>query len=232
MRTENVDIAVHPGGTVLPGELALPDGARGVVVFARGGGRCLDSTQDRVVAAALHAASLATLLVDLHTADEPGTGPCFDIGLLASRLRDVVDRTAAGPETAELPIGLYATGTGAAASLMTAACRPVDVRAVVSCGGRPDLACAVLTGVRAPTLLLVGGADRQARAFNELALRRMPGQRSLRLVPGATGTLTEPGALDRVARRAVAWFTEYLVLPDDLLLDGYLEPGDNEALSR
>lgn len=206
---------INLGGVDLDDDLTLPPHARGLVLFAHGSGSSRHSPRNKLVAAALNRHRLATLLVDLLTPDEEvrdaGTRDLrFDIGMLADRLVEIVDRLAAEPATAGLPIGIFGASTGGAAALVAAASRPDAVRAVVSRGGRPDLAGPALIQVAAPTLLLVGDLDRPVRELNEQARHAMTVPAELRIVPGATHLFEEPGALDLVAEQAGAWFTTYL----------------------
>ena len=201
----------------LDGDLALPPGARRIVCFAHGSGSSRRSPRNREVAATLGAAGIATLLMDLLTADEgrldDRTGELrFDIALLAGRLAGAVEWLAAEPATKDLAIGLFGASTGAAAALVAAAERPSLVRAVVSRGGRPDLAgIAVLAKVRAPTLLIVGGDDEVVVALNRDALASLGARpKELVVVPGATHLFEEPGKLEEVARLASGWFRRHL----------------------
>ncbi|MFT2015341.1 dienelactone hydrolase family protein [Streptomyces sp. 796.1] len=211
MATTSETITVDVEGTTLTGDLALPAGARGVVVFAHGSGSSRRSPRNRAVAAVLGRADLATVLIDLLSADEEradraGGELRFDIPLLARRVAAVVDRMGDRPETAALPVGLFGASTGAAAALTAAAERPDQVAAVVSRGGRPDLAGAALGGVRAPVLLVVGGADRHVLRLNEAAAQQLTGVCRLHVVPGAGHLFEEPGALEEVADAARDWF--------------------------
>lgn len=192
-------------GQELEGDLTLPDEATGVVLFAHGSGSSRHSPRNRLVAHALHHRGLGTLLVDLYTSDER-----FDVGLIADRLIGLTDWLAEDERTARLPIGLFGASTGAAAALVCAAARPFPVRAVVSRGGRPDLAGPALIQVEAPTLLLVGGADGPVLALNEQARKAMTVTAEVRIVAGATHLFEEPGALDTVAEEAGTWFTTHL----------------------
>lgn len=202
------------GAQHLPGELALPPAPRGVVVFAHGSGSSRLSPRNQRVAQALHARALATLLFDLLTDDEAADRRnVFDIALLASRLGDAIDALRGRPAAAALPVGLFGASTGAAAALVAAADRPDAVAAVVSRGGRPDLAGDALPRVRAPTLLIVGGADREVLALNEDAARRLRCVHELAVVPGATHLFEEPGALEHVAALAADWFVARLAAP-------------------
>ncbi len=201
------------GGT-LEGDLSVPEGAAGVVVFAHGSGSSRFSPRNRQVASALNHAGLGTLLLDLLTEDEEQadrrTGRYrFDIGLLSRRLVKAVDWLESNPG-APRPVGLFGASTGAAAALVAAAERPDRVRAVVSRGGRPDLAASSLPDVRSPTLLVVGGADTEVLDLNRQALARLDCTKRLAVVPGATHLFEEPGALDRVAELAAEWFSTNL----------------------
>jgi putative phosphoribosyl transferase len=200
----------------LEAELTTPARGSGMVVFAHGSGSSRHSRRSRRVAQALHAAGLATLLVDLSTADEqrrdadtgPEAGadePRSEITLAARRLVAAVEWVD-GTHKDLLPIGCFGASTGAAAALVAAASRPDLVRAVVSRGGRPDLARLILPEVRAPTLLIVGGADRQVLALNREAQQRMHAVTRLEVIAGATHLFEEPGALEQVAELARDWF--------------------------
>jgi dienelactone hydrolase len=205
---------------VLEGNLAIPRGARGVVLFAHGSGSSRFSPRNRGVAANLNDSDIATLLVDLLTEEEEAVDSVtahfrFDIGLLARRLIDAADWLMNGPETCGLRIGYFGASTGAAAALMAAVERPQVVAAIVSRGGRPDLASSSLPHVLAPTLLIVGGADLPVIQMNRTALVELRCEKRLDIVPGATHLFEEAGALEQVARLAREWFTRYLeqVLP-------------------
>ncbi len=207
MRSESVRI----GALGLPGELAAPPGGQGVVAFAHGSGSGRLSPRNRKVAAVLQQHGLGTLLFDLLTPDEAEDRRLvFDIALLADRLVGAIDWLCARPSLAGQRIGLFGASTGAAAALVAAAARPAEVAAVVSRGGRPDLASAVLGAVRAPTLLIVGGDDTEVLALNREALRDLRGEKRLTVVPGATHLFEEPGTLDAVARLAADWFALHL----------------------
>jgi putative phosphoribosyl transferase len=212
--TTAVQVPAGPSGA-LDGDLAVPAGATGLVVFAHGSGSSRHSPRNRAVAADLQDAGLATLLVDLLTSAEEerdlaGAELRFDIGLLADRLAAVLDWTGQATPTAGLPVGLFGASTGGGAALVAAARRPDGVGAVVSRGGRPDLAGDALTGVRCPVLLLVGGRDDVVRDLNEQARRGMTAPTQLVVVPGASHLFEEPGALAEVSRRASAFFLEHL----------------------
>jgi putative phosphoribosyl transferase len=209
-------VTVEGAGVTLPGDLTVPDDPSGLVLFAHGSGSSRHSPRNQAVAASLNAAGFGTLLFDLLTADEERrdalTGELrFDIALLARRLTMAVDWLDGSGELAErLPCGLFGASTGAAAALATAGERPGRVLAVVSRGGRPDLAGPLLADVRAPVLLIVGGADVQVRELNEALLGDLPDGSDLAVVPGAGHLFAEPGALDQVAALAADWFTRHV----------------------
>ena len=217
MRTNVDDRPVHvqAGTAELQGDLRIPPAARGIVVFAHGSGSGRHSPRNRFVADVLVNAGLATLLIDLLTRDEETidlqTAELrFDIRLLAERLGGVTDWLSGEPSAATLSVGYFGASTGAAAALIAAAERPEKVRAVVSRGGRPDLAGPVLARVRQPTLLIVGGADDVVIDLNRQALRELGGIKRMVIVPGATHLFEEPGALEQVAALASEWFLRYL----------------------
>ncbi|SFK48776.1 dienelactone hydrolase family protein [Streptomyces pini] len=198
-------------GAALTGDLTVPDGARGVVAFAHGSGSSRHSPRNRAVAGVLRDAGLGTLLFDLLTEDEERTDTVtaeyrFDIPLLARRLAAAVDWLGGRPDTARLPIGLFGASTGAAAALVAAAEQPGRVRAVVSRGGRPDLAGGALDRVSAPVLLIVGGEDHEVLRLNEQAASRLSAPCTVHVVPDATHLFEEPGTLDRAAAAARDWF--------------------------
>lgn len=195
----------------LDGQLEVPAGAHGLVVFVHGSGSSRHSPRNRFVASALGAAGLATLLFDLLTpAEERERSNVFDIDLLAGRLVEVIGWVRDQPDLAGLPIGLFGASTGAAAALRAAADLGAAVGAVVSRGGRPDLADLWLPQVGTPTLLVVGSRDRTVRQLNEQAARRLAGPHRLAVVPGATHLFEEPGTLEAVADLARDWFVEHL----------------------
>jgi dienelactone hydrolase len=206
-----------PAGTVtLDGNLTLPEYAQAIVLFAHGSGSSRHSPRNRYVARVLNEAKLATLLIDLLTLHEEVIDTRtahlrFDIDLLAERLVNATDWLTQFPDTKHLPIGYFGASTGAAATLAAAAVRPDVVGAVVSRGGRPDLAGSALPRVRAPTLLIVGGDDGQVIELNRAALAQLCCEKQLVIVPAATHLFEEPGALDEVARLARDWFQRYLI---------------------
>ncbi|MER7939642.1 phosphoribosyltransferase family protein [Streptomyces sp. NPDC094458] len=205
------EVEVDAGGVPLAGDLVLPGDAGAVVVFAHGSGSSRLSPRNRAVAGVLNRAGLGTLLFDLLTpGEEVYRANVFDIGLLAGRLADT---TAWLRRRVSLPVGSFGASTGAAAALRAAAATDSGVGAVVSRGGRPDLAGADLSGVRAPTLLVVGGADTTVIDLNRQAQAALHCENRLEIVPGATHLFEEPGALDRVAELARDWFTTHLVRP-------------------
>lgn len=209
------EVTIDQPGLQLAGDLGLPPEPAGLVLFAHGSGSSRFSSRNRAVARRLNDLGLATLLLDLLTADEEVIDARtaelrFDIPLLARRLTGTVDWTDRQPALAALPLGLFGASTGAAAALITAAERPQRVAAVVSRGGRPDLALPVLDRVRAPTLLIVGGHDREVLALNRQALAALGAPKALDIVPGATHLFEEPGALEQVAQRAGDWFLRHL----------------------
>ncbi len=204
------DVVADAGPDGLPGHLTVPEHAVGLVVFAHGSGSGRHSPRNRAVAEVLHCAGMATLLVDLLTpAEETARGPVFDVELLAGRLGAVARWATAEPSCAGLPLGYFGASTGAAAALVAAA-RDDAVRAVVSRGGRPDLAGPALAEVRAPTLLVVGGHDQQVLELNREAQTRLRCTNRLAVVPGASHLFEEPGTLRVVAELARDWFATHL----------------------
>ena len=211
-----VDAFGRPGQ--IAGDLLMPPAAGGLVVFAHGSGSSRFSPRNRMVAEALQTEGIATLLLDLLTTAEEEVDLRtrelrFDIPLLAERTVAAVDEVGGRPETRDIPVGIFGASTGAAAALIAAAERPSAVRAVVSRGGRPDLATDALPAVAASTLLIVGGRDDVVIGLNREASARMTCRREIAIVPGATHLFEEPGALEEVARLAAAWFVRYLTLP-------------------
>ena len=205
-------VSIASGTVMLGGMLELPAKAAGVVLFAHGSGSSRHSPRNNYVAAQLREARLGTLLIDLLTpAEDRDYERRFDIALLVERLHDAVRWLAAEPSTKALPVGLFGASTGAAAALQLAAAVPSKVAAVVSRGGRPDLAGAVaLRRVKAPTLLVVGCDDTEVLALNEAAYAHLTCAKSLFVVPGATHLFEEPGTLEAAARHAAEWFTRHL----------------------
>jgi putative phosphoribosyl transferase len=204
-------VIVEADGPSLPGDLAIPEQATGVVVFAHGSGSSRRSPRNVRVAEHLRAEGLGTLLFDLLTDDEAGDrGNVFDIALLARRLEGAVGWLRGEPDAGQLPIAFFGASTGAAAALVATAHLGPDVATVVSRGGRPDLAGDALEAVTAPTLLIVGGADLQVLELNRQAQRHLRCETRLEIVPGATHLFEEPGALERVAELAAAWFTDHV----------------------
>ncbi|MFC4020884.1 dienelactone hydrolase family protein [Micromonospora sp. GCM10011542] len=215
MDEQSSTVSIPVGDVELPADLMLPAEATGVVLFAHGSGSSRHSPRNVAVARTLNQQALGTVLVDLLTpaedeADARTAELRFDIGLLASRLAGIVDWLAAERPAGNVPIGLFGASTGAAAALVAAASRADRVGAVVSRGGRPDLAGDALPQVRTPTLLLVGGLDEEVITLNERALAELGDVGELRVVPGATHLFEEPGTLEQVADQASAWFTTHL----------------------
>jgi putative phosphoribosyl transferase len=215
-RPEREEAVTIPIVTVtLKGNLAVPRGARGLVLFVHGSGSSRLSPRNRFVAAALRAEGLGTLLFDLLTAEEEREDEAdahlrFDIPLLAERLVAVTKWVMAQGAASGIPIGCFGASTGAAAALIAAAELPHAIGAVVSRGGRPDLAEESLGRVRAPTLLIVGADDRAVLEMNREALQSIRAPKHLAIVPGATHLFEEPGALEEVARLAASWFSRHL----------------------
>ena len=202
-------VMIPAGEVSLEGDLVVPDGAHGIVLFAHGSGSSRHSPRNRFVAHALREGNMGTLLFDLLSPDEEvidlrTTHLRFDIALLAERLMQAIDW--AGHEMPELPVGLFGASTGAGAALLAAAQKPERVAALVSRGGRPDLAGAALAKVQAPTLLIVGARDTQVIELNGLAFEQLQCPKKLEIIPKATHLLEEPGALDEVSRLAREWF--------------------------
>ena len=209
-------VRIPEGNVLLDADLVVPEGAAGLVIFAHGSGSSRFSRRNRDVAGDLQRAGFATLLLDLLTREEERVDVRtaeyrFDIPRLGRRVVAAADWAAAWPATSALPIGYFGASTGAAAALIAAAERPRISRAVVSRGGRPDLAGAALRHVEAPTLLIVGGDDEPVIAMNDDARRQMPGDVALEIVPGATHLFEEPGTLERVSELAIAWFRRTLM---------------------
>jgi dienelactone hydrolase len=217
---ENIDqrfVQVRAGDVSLEGNLSIPEGAQAIVVFVHGSGSSRHSPRNQYVAGELQAGGLATLLFDLLTGEEEQIDLRtrhlrFDIGLLARRTIGAIDWLMEQPYAKDFRLGLFGSSTGAAAALIAAAERAEETGAVVSRGGRPDLAEGALGRVQAPTLLLVGGLDEVVIELNKQALAQMnPGtDKKLKIVPGATHLFEEPGTLEQVARLARDWFRQYL----------------------
>lgn len=209
LRDEEVRVAA--GAAMVAGHLKIPAHPVGIVVFAHGSGSSRHSPRNRYVADVLYEAGLATLMFDLLTAEEErDRASVFDIGLLSRRLIDVTNWLAGQPDTALLPVGYFGASTGAGAALAAAADSRSGVRAVVSRGGRPDLAGDLLRHVRAPTLLIVGGHDEVVLELNQQAQNSIAAESELIVVPGATHLFEEPGTLEQVAKQARDWFINHL----------------------
>ncbi len=209
------ELTIPVGGSSVEGTLEIPAGALDVVLFAHGSGSSRHSSRNQQVAAALRAGGVGTFLFDLLTPaeeriEQEGGSMRFDIELLAERLRTATHFLRAEHDDAIGSFGYFGASTGAAAALVAAALEPVEVKAVVSRGGRPDLAGDALVDVIAPTLLIVGGNDEPVLGLNRGAFRRLPGEKQLAIVPGATHLFEEPGALERVAALATGWFVRQL----------------------
>jgi putative phosphoribosyl transferase len=210
-----VERAVHIPRDGVQGDLVIPEHAFGIVIFAHGSGSSRHSSRNRYVASVLQQGGLATLLMDLLTSEEEQVDIRtaqlrFDIPLLARRLVDATDWAASQPETRELNIGYFGASTGAGAALVAASGRPSAIGAVVSRGGRPDLAGESLPLVKAPTLLIVGSLDAPVIELNQRAQRDIRPENRLEIIPGATHLFEEPGTLERVADLARSWFESHL----------------------
>lgn len=208
-------VQIRAGAALIDGDLAIPDRVLGLVVFAHGSGSSRFSTRNRAVAQTLEDGGFATLVLDLLTRKEEAIDLRtreyrFDIDRLGHRVVAAIDWAAGESDLSALPIACFGASTGAAAALIAAAERPNAVRAVISRGGRPDLAGDALPQVQAPTLLIVGGADDVVIDLNRQAMRRMHAPVSLEIVPGATHLFEEPGTLEEVSRLALAWCQRYL----------------------
>ena len=208
-------VRISGGDVVLEGNLLVPEDATGVVLFAHGTGSSRFSSRNRYVAEALRNGGIGTLLIDLLTREEEQADMRtahlrFDIGLLADRLISTIEWLEQEPEARLLKVGLFGASTGGGAALVAAARRPDRVAAVVSRGGRPDLAGPALAHVKAPTLLIVGGNDVPVIGMNREAYDQMTAERRMEIVPGATHLFEEPGKLEEVARLAREWFQQYL----------------------
>ena len=208
-------VGIPAAGVTLAADLAVPDRAAGLVLFAHGSGSSRNSSRNRYVARELQSAGLATALADLLTPDEERADAQsgqyrFDIGKLSVRVIALTDWLLGHDVTSGLGVGLFGASTGAAAALVAAAARPFTVEAVVSRGGRPDLAGEFLRLVFQPTLLIVGGNDAKVIELNRNATQLLPAETRLEIVPGATHLFEEPGALEQVARLARDWFLRHL----------------------
>ncbi len=208
-------VSIKAGSVTLEGDLGIPKGAKGIVLFAHGSGSSRHSPRNRYVAESFREGGLATLLIDLLTSEEERIDMItrqlrFDIGLLSDRLIKATDWLLGHPDTKNLSIGYFGASTGAAAALIAAAKRPEAVHAVVSRGGRPDLAEPFLSQVKTPTLLIVGGDDFQVIDLNKKALAQLNTEKQLDIVPGATHLFEETGALEKVAQLAYKWFRDHL----------------------
>lgn len=209
------NLAIPVGAVVLQADVVIPASAGGVVLFAHGSGSSRHSPRNQYVAHELQTAGFATVPADPLTVEEERidarTGTLrFDIGLLGARVTALTDWLGAYRSTAALPVGLFGASTGAAAALVAAAERPHSVAAVVSRGGRPDLAGVALWAVHQPTLLIVGGRDPVVVELNRAAIEKLAGEKRLEIVPGASHLFEEPGALEQVARLAGDWFARHL----------------------
>jgi dienelactone hydrolase len=212
---EEKEVTIPVSKAVVKGNLTVPQGAKGIVIFAHGSGSSRFSTRNTRVAREINQAGIATLLIDLLTAEEEQvdefTGEFrFNIGLLAQRLVHATEWVKKNPDTKSLAVGYFGASTGAAAALIAAAKLPQHVKAVVSRGGRPDLAGEWLSRVRAQTLLIVGGDDTEVIELNRQASRQMISEKKIVVVPGATHLFEEPGKLEEVARLAIGWFLRKL----------------------
>ena len=212
MQIQAHEVRFNAGGVYVDADVTIPVSASAMVLFVHGSGSSRHSPRNQFVASHLQAQGLGTVLMDLMTPDEERadqfTGHLrFDIGFLARRVVAVLGDVR---ELAPVPIGLFGASTGAAAALVVAATPSARISAVVSRGGRPDLAGTALTSVQVPTLLIVGGEDREVLALNEKAMERMKTEVRLEVVPGASHLFHEPGALETVAHLAADWFTSHI----------------------
>lgn len=210
-KARNISIPVSGGSITLDGDLSGPSPPKGLIIFAHGSGSSRFSPRNRFVASELHRHGFATLLFDLLTeAEAADRTNVFDISLLADRVGDALEWVRADTVTSKLPVGLFGASTGAAAALVAAARFPEGVAAVVSRGGRPDLAADALKDVAAPTDLIVGGRDFGVIELNEAALAQLACEKSMEIVPGATHLFEEPGTMEAVVELAAAWFATHL----------------------
>lgn len=213
-------VQIKAGRALIQGELMVPARAAGLVVFANGDGSRRFSRRNRSVARVLQDGRYATLLLDLLTGEEEAIDEetreyRFDVDRLGHRVVSALDWAASHPQAARLPVACFAASTGAAAALIAAAERPERVRAVISCGGRPDLAGYALPQVQAPTLLIVGGGDEPAIELNRAAMRRMRARVQVEIVPGATDSFEERGALELVSQLALEWCVAHLAMIEE-----------------
>lgn len=214
--TNGKEVRIKGDGMTLIGDLALHRGAKGIVLFAHGSGSSRHSTRNKYVASVLRSHGLSTLLLDLLTEEESErTDKRFDIDLLAKRLTIAEKWLKEQEETRELVIGYFGASTGAAAALQSAAGLGDEIKAIVSRGGRPDLAKAYLAKVTAPTLLIVGGFDEEVIELNNKAYMKLTAEKRMEIVPGATHLFEEQGTLEQVAELAAQWFVEYLGIPKE-----------------
>lgn len=210
-KARNISIPVSGGSITLDGDLSGPSTPKGLIIFAHGSGSSRFSPRNRFVASELHRHGFATLLFDLLTeAEAADRTNVFDISLLADRVGGALEWVRADTVTSKLPVGLFGASTGAAAALVAAARFPEGVAAVVSRGGRPDLAADALKDVAAPTVLIVGGRDLGVIELNEAALAQLACEKSMEIVPGATHLFEEPGTMEAVVELAAAWFATHL----------------------
>ena len=208
-------VEIPSGEVTVIGNLSSPSKARSIVVFAHGSGSSRFSSRNTKVAREINASGMSTLLIDLLTEEEEAADMYsgeyrFNIELLAKRLADATAWVVKNPATKDFPVGYFGASTGAAAALIAAAKLPEYVKAVVSRGGRPDLAGSYLPSVKAPTLLIVGGDDVEVTELNREAREQMTAQTKIVIVPGATHLFEEPGKLEQVAELAIDWFARYL----------------------
>lgn len=209
------EVSIPIDRIALVGDLSIPEDAKGIVVFAHGSGSSRHSSRNKYVAQILEDAGFATLLFDLLTVKEDlDYSVRFDIDLLTDRLIRVTDWLKSDPETADLDVGYFGASTGAAATLKAAATLQDIIGAIVSRGGRPDLAERALMQVRTPTLLIVGGLDTKVIELNEQAFAMLRTEKEIRIIPGASHLFEEPGKLEEVANLAVEWFDQHLVTKD------------------
>ncbi len=214
-KAEEQSVEIPSGTVIISGNLLVPQGAKGIVVFAHGSGSSRFSPRNNYVAKLMNRKGIATLLIDLLTEEEEALDEYsreyrFDISLLSERLIDSSDWLKKNAVTEKLAIGYFGASTGAAAALVAAAKLPKTTKAVVSRGGRPDLAMEYLSEVEAPTLLIVGGDDLEVIELNKKALKALKSEKKLEIVPGATHLFEEPGKLQEVAVLAINWFIKYL----------------------